>query len=474
VERRVPLEPTGDEIRALTEEALTHLVAFSDRRKDAPAADFSGIDELLDHVRQPAPEAGRPLADLLETVAAATSKGHDTTGDGWLAYIPGGGLFSAALADFIARTTNRFVGVWEAAPVVAELEATAIRWLCELFDLPVEARGTLTTGGSIATFSAVVTARHALLGEDFLDGTIYVTSETHGAIAKAAALAGFPRANVRVVPTTPELRMETGLLRDTVAHDRAAGLRPCMVVATAGTTNTGAVDDIDALVDVARESGLWLHVDAAYGGFFELTERGRRRFTGIEDADSIVLDPHKGLFLPYGTGALLVRDGQDLRAAHEVHGPYLQDLAPEGEIPNFADYSPELSRDARGLRLWLPIMLHGLGAFRDALDEKLDLARYLYEELRAVPGLELPWEPELSIVGFRCARESRGDADAATTALLERINRSGRVFVSSTVVGGRTTIRVCILSVHTHRDRIDELIELVRDATALSPAAASH
>jgi aromatic-L-amino-acid/L-tryptophan decarboxylase len=470
VEGRVPLEPTGDEIRALTEEALAYLVAFSDRRRDAPSADFEGVDELLERVRQPAPEAGRPLADLLEVVAAATAKGHDTTGDGWLAYVPGGGLFSAALADFIARTTNRFVGVWEAAPVVAELEATATRWLCELFDLPPAARGTVTTGGSIATFSAVVTARHALLGEDFLDGTIYVTSETHGALAKAAALAGFPRANVRVVPTTPELRMEPGLLRDTVAHDRAAGLRPCMVVATAGTTNTGAVDDIDALVEVARESRLWLHVDAAYGGFFQLTERGGQRFAGISEADSIVLDPHKGLFLPYGTGALLVRDGQKLRAAHEIHGPYLQDLAPEGEIPNFADYSPELSRDARGLRLWMPIMLHGLAAFRDALDEKLDLARYLYEELRAIPGLEVPWEPELSIVGFRCARDDPGNADAATTELLERINRSGRVFVSSTVVNGRTTIRVCILSVHTHLDRIDELIDLVREAAAISPS----
>lgn len=460
----MPLEPTGDEVRALTEEALTYLVAFHDRRRDAPSADFDAIDEVLARIRNPAPEVGRPFAELLETIAAATAKGHDTTGDGWLAYIPGGGLFSSALAEFIARTTNRFVGVWEAAPVAVELEATAIRWLVELFDLPPEARGTITTGGSIATLSAVVTARHALLGEDFLDGTIYVTSETHGAIAKAATLAGFRRSSMRVVPTTSELRMDPRRLREAIAHDRAVGLRPCMVVATAGTTNTGAVDDIDSLLGVARESEVWLHVDAAYGGFFQLTERGRRRFTGIDGADSIVLDPHKGLFLPYGTGALLVRDGQKLRAAHEVHGPYLQDLAPEGDVPNFADYSAELSRDARGLRVWMPIMLHGLGAFRDALDEKLDLARHLHEELRALPGLEVPWEPELSIVGFRCTRATPAESDAATIELLEQINRSGRVFLSSTVVDGQATIRACILSVHTHRDRIDELVEIVREA----------
>jgi aromatic-L-amino-acid/L-tryptophan decarboxylase len=232
----------------------------------------------------------------------------------------------------------------------------------------------------------------------------------------------------------------------------------------------GSVDDIDSLLDVAHEQGAWLHVDAAYGGFFQLTERGRRRFAGIEGADSIVLDPHKGMFLPYGTGAVLVRDGQKLRAAHEVHGPYLQDLAPEGDIPNFADYSAELSRDARGLRVWMPILLHGLGAFRDALDEKLDLARYLFDELRALPELEVPWEPELSIVGFRCAGRSADAADAATIDLLQRINGSGRVFLSSTVVDGRTTIRACILSVHTHRDRIDELVEIVREAVPVSMA----
>jgi len=457
-------------MRALTEEALAYLVAFHDQRRDAPSADFDGVCAALASLRVPAPEGGRPLGELLGTIELAAAKGHDTTGDGWLAYVPGGGLFSSALAEFIARTTNRFIGVWEAAPVAVELEAAAIRWLCELFGLPAQARGIFTTGGSIATLSALVTARHALLGEHFLDGTIYLTSETHGAIAKAATLAGFRRTNLRLVATTSELRMDARSLRDALARDRAAGLRPCMVVATAGTTNTGAVDDIDSILEVAHEAGAWFHVDAAYGGFFQLTERGHRLFAGIQGADSIVLDPHKGLFLSYGTGALLVRDGQRLRAAHEIHGPYLQDLAVEGDVPNFADYSPELSRDARGLRVWMPIMLHGLGAFRDALDEKLDLARYLYDELRAIPGLELPWKPELSIVGFRCAGDRPEGAATATAALLAHINASGRVFLSSTVVDGQMTIRACILSVHTHRDRIEELVEIVREATPISLA----
>lgn len=384
-----PLESSPAEIAAFTGAALAYLVALAEQRKGAPASDFDGIDALLEGVRTTAPEHGCAFESVLETVAAATRKGHDTTGDGWLAYIPGGGLFTAALADFIARTTNRFVTVWEPAPVLAQIEATAVRWLCDLFAYPSEARGVFTTGGSLANFSALVTARHVLLGEDFLAGTLYVSSETHASVAKAALLAGFPRRAVRVVPTTDALRMDSEELEAMIRGDREAGLRPFAVVASAGTTNTGAVDDIEAIGAVAKEHGLWFHVDAAYGGFFQLTERGRSRLAGMGNADSITLDPHKGMFLPYGTGALLVREGQRLREAHEIHGPYLQDLAPEADIPNFSDYSAELSRDARGLRVWMPIMVHGLGAFREALDEKLDLTVHLYAALQETPGIEV-------------------------------------------------------------------------------------
>jgi aromatic-L-amino-acid/L-tryptophan decarboxylase len=192
-----------------------------------------------------------------------------------------------------------------------------------------------------------------------------------------------------------------------------------------------------------------------------MIERGRPLFRGIEDADSITLDPHKAMFLPYGTGSLLIREGHLLREAHQVGADYLQDLAPEDEIPNFADYSPELSRDFRGLRVWLPLKLHGASAFRDALDEKLDLTRYLYGELRATPGFELPWEPELTVVPFRYEPEG-GDQEEFNRRLLERINASKRVFLSSTMIAGRFVIRACIVSHRTHRDRIDEAVDIIR------------
>jgi aromatic-L-amino-acid/L-tryptophan decarboxylase len=456
-----PLEPSLEEMRAMGEAALMFLGGFIEALPAAPASDLDLRE--LDGTREVPSDDGHPFPSLLEAVEAGARKGFNTAGPGYLAYIPGGGLFAAALADFLACGVNRYVGVWHAAPRFVQMEQDVIRWLCDLFDYPDEARGILTSGGSMANFSAVVTGRHVHLGEDPARGTLYVTDQAHASVAKATILAGFPHAAVRIVPTTSDLAMDVDRLEAMVRDDRDRGLRPFCVVASAGTTNTGRVDPIAEIARVAREEDLWLHVDGAYGGFFQLTDRGRRLFDGIAEADSITLDPHKGMFLPYGTGSLLVREGKRLRDAHQVGADYLQDLAPEEEIPNFADYSPELSRDFRGLRVWLPLMLHGVGAFRSALNEKLDLTQHLYQALADSPGFELPWEPDLSVVAFRY-RPATGDADEFNRALLERINESKRVFLSSTLIEGRFVIRACILSHRTHRDRIEEAVEIIRSA----------
>lgn len=456
---RYPLDPSGDELRAMVAEAVDELAAFLDAMPDAPAGGLSGAEELAARLEEGAPPAeGVPLADALAIVREAVAHSYDTTGAGYLAYIPGGGLPSAAVADLVADVTNRYTGMWFPAPALVQLEWNVLRWLGDIFDHPPQARGVLTTGGSMATLSAIVSARVAHLGDDLAGGTLYAGGEAHASVAKAARIAGIARSGIRTVATTAELRIDPDALREAIRADRRAGLRPFCVVASAGTVNIGAVDPIADIIAVCAEEEVWCHIDGAYGGFFQLTERGRARFRGIERADSISLDPHKGMFLPYGTGCLLVREGSRLLEAHAEGAPgYLQDLAHEGESRNFSDYAPELSRDFRGLRVWLPLKLHGLEAFREALDEKLDLARHLHEGIVDAPGIEVPWEPELSIVAFRSA-----SGDDATRELLERINASGRVFVSSTVLGGRLTLRAAILSFRTHRDRIDEAIELIR------------
>jgi aromatic-L-amino-acid/L-tryptophan decarboxylase len=462
-----PLDPSPAQMREMGQAALEYVVGFIEQRPQAPAHAFDGAVEAAEAHREAPPEVGGEFEPLVELVDAIADNSSDNAGPGMLAYIPGGGLFAASLADLLSTTIDRYVNLWGEAPVGAQIEYNVVRWLCDLFGFPPESRGVLTSGGSMANFSAIVAARKDRLPENFLAGTLYVSEHVHASVTKAAMLAGFPVRNVRSVPADPFLRIDVDALRRTVADDRATGLTPFAVVASAGTTNTGAIDPIDPIADVARDEGLWLHVDAAYGGFFQLTDRGRERFRGIELADSITLDPHKGMFLPYGTGALVVRDGAKLRDAHHIGtSAYLQDLAADAHIPNFAEYSAELSRDFRGLRVWFPLHLHGVSAFREALDEKLDLAEHLYESLKAIPALELPWQPELTVVPFRL----RDGDDEANRRLLDAINGSKRVFLSSTVIDGRFTLRVCILSHRTHRDRIDECIEIVRRSLAASVA----
>jgi aromatic-L-amino-acid/L-tryptophan decarboxylase len=282
-------------------------------------------------------------------------------------------------------------------------------------------------------------------------------------VAKAAWLAGLPPAAVRVVPVDAHLRMDPAALRAAVAADRTAGRRPFLVAATAGTTNTGVADPLPAIAELASRERLWLHVDAAYGGFFQLTERGRQRLAGIDRADSLALDAHKGLFLPFGTGILLVRDGDQLRRAHTIGGPaaYLQDI-PGSDLPDFAAYGPELTRPFRGLRLWLALHLHGVDTFRAALDDKLDLAAHAHRRLSADPRFDVPAEPELSTVAFRLRT---GD----TAELLRRVNAEHRVLLSSTTVAGRYTARICVLNHRTDHARINDAIEaLQRHAAELS------
>lgn len=449
-----PLEPDRAGMEALGRTVLDRAIDFVEGLPDRPAAPGArAIDELL----TPPPEHPAPLGDLLARLDRATAAAVETAGPSYLAYIPAGGLFASAVADLYARATNRYSTVTGLGLGHAALEESVVRWLCDLCGLPPGAGGVLLPGGSLANLSAVVTARHAGLGEDIARGTLYVSEHAHVSMAKAARMAGLPAAAVRTVPCTPELRMDVSAAARLIAADRAAGRRPFLLVGTAGTTNTGAIDPLPALADLAAREELWLHVDAAYGGPFRLTARGRDRLAGLERADSITLDPHKGLFMPYGTGALVVRDPAALRAAHEVDATYMQDLSADAAVPEYAALSPELTREARGLRIWLPLHLHGVAAFRDALDEKLDLTRMAHERLAVLPGIEVPWEPELSIVAFRAG------SDAASRRLHERINASGRVFTSSTRIDGRFTLRLAILSFRTRADRVEEALDLIGD-----------
>jgi aromatic-L-amino-acid/L-tryptophan decarboxylase len=469
-DRSLELEP--GEFWEMVESATTRLIEYVGSLPDQPSADTEGGADLACSLVEPLPETGRPYEDLLDLVfERVVPKGFGTAGPGYLAYIPGGGILHSAVADFIADGVNRYVGVFAAAPGLAQLEANVVRWFCDVVGYPRTARGFLTTGGSLATFSAVVTARRERLPDDFAAGTIYASDQAHHSVQKAAMLAGFPESSVRVVPSDERFRVRVDAMEKAVAADRAAGRRPFLVVGNAGTTNTGAVDDLEALGDFCARESLWFHVDAAYGGFFLLTPEGREVLRGISRSDSVVLDPHKSLFLPYGTGSLLVRDGDALRRAHALSADYMPEMQQNPDFVDFNLISPELSRDWRGLRVWLPIAMHGIGPFRRNLQEKLELTRWATEELRKIPGIEILAEPQLSIVAFRLARAGL-DADA-TNALNRRflaaINARRRVYLTGTMLGDRFALRICVLSFRTHADRVMEGMEDIRSAAEENP-----
>ncbi len=465
------LELTGPAYAQLMEAVMAHVVDFVGHIETHPLdLTHEANPEQLRNMIEPAPEQGTGVHGLLDFLFnQAAPKSLNPTSPGFMGYVPGGGLLHAGLADVIANTLNRYVGVAAVAPAFVQLEANVIRWFAEIVGYPHTARGFLSSGGSMATLSALITARHTRLGEDFLKGVIYVSDQAHHCINKAAMLAGFPKANIRVLPCDDHFRLDPNEVKRSIEADRAAGLTPFMLVGSAGTTNTGAVDPLPALHTLAKEEALWFHVDAAYGGFFCMTARGRQTLTGIEFADSLVLDPHKTLFLPYGTGALLVRDGNHLKATHSSVADYMPPMQDDDAFVDFCELSPELTRPFRGLRVWLPIKMHGLSTFRAYLDEKLDLAQWIQNQIAQLPGLEVIAPAELSILGFAVAStsESLAKRNARTRQVLQYINQKNRIHLTPTTVNGLFIIRIAISVFRTHQDRMAMLLEDLKEAIAV-------
>lgn len=459
-----PLEATGAGLKAMLKLVGDRLAEHVDSLEQQPAHQPKGGRKLaLQLVETEMPEQGTALAPLLRHVMGrAAPLGIHTEHPGYMGYIPGGGILSAAVADVLALSLNRYVGIWQGSPGLVQLESNVLQWMCRMAGFPSpDAGGVFTTGGSMSNLLAIHTARVDRLGQGRVDGVIYVSPDTHHSVLKAALVTGFPASCVRTVPVDAQRRMRVDLLASLVAEDVAAGRHPFLVVASAGTTATGAVDPLEDVAAVCGRHQLWLHVDAAFGGFFLLTERGRTALSGIQLAHSITLDAHKSLFLPYGTGTLLVRDVAALRQAHTVHANYLPHSELDGVREDFSDLSFELSREARGLRVWLPLKLHGAAAFRDALDEKLDVASRARAQLAAIPGVRLPWDTALPLLAFTV--HNAADEDV-TAQVLKHVNAAGDVLLSATRLDGQDVARMCILNFRTHARHVDAAVERIAHA----------
>ena len=462
------LEPGAQARASLTHQAVAYSEAFLEGLgKGRTFVEDRGQSELLD---PGIGEQGTDMEDLLQILGSAVdTPGINPASGGHFGYIPGGGIYPSAIGDFLANISNRYSGIHYASPGAARMEQQLIAWMTGLVGFPETSGGDLTSGGSIANLSGIVTARHALglRAAEWESSCIYMTRQVHHCVDKSLRVAGLEECQVRFVPMDDRHRMDDTMLEEMILADHSRGLKPWLIVASAGTTDTGAVDPMLKIGAIAKKHKLWFHVDAAYGGFFVLCEEGSEALKGLGQADSIVMDPHKGLFLPYGTGALLVRNVDQLAGAHSYQADYMQDASSKGSGYSPADLSVELSRPFRGLRLWLPLKLFGLAAFRAALSEKIWLARYFHEKLSASTGFEVGPFPDLSVVTFRYL-PAEGDEEAFNRRLLQAVHDDGRIFISSTMLDGRFTLRAAVLHLRTHRAEVDYLLEfLVRTAAEL-------
>ena len=427
-----------------------------------PPGDRTSAKEAMKLVAEPA-----RLEDALEILGTHVERtGHNLGSSRFFAYIPSGGLYEAALADYLAAVTNRFSGVGYAAPGATRMEEVLLRWLAGVVGYPDTSEGDLTSGGSMAALSAVMAAREAfgIKSATVAERVVYLTSQTHHTFRKALHITGMGDSIIRELDLDAGYRMNPEALRRSIVADRAAGLSPWFVAASAGTTDLGAVDPLDEIADITEKEKLWFHVDAAYGGAFALCEEGKRRLKGLERSDSLILDPHKGFFLPGGLGVVLVRDGKKLFDAYHARGAYMQDMFHDTERSP-CDYSAELTRPFRALRFWMPFKILGTAPFVAALEEKLLLAQYFHAQLADIDGIEAGPSPDLSIVTFRYVPNS-GDADDANKKLVDAIRDDGRVFMTSTTMDGHYVIRMAILGYNSHLVDVDLALTVIRELVA--------
>ena len=414
-------------------------------------ADPAQMISLFDH--DPS-EAGRDPNELLAQLERDVFPNNlHVDHPRFFAFVPGPNNFVSTMADALAAGFNVFNGTWLGGSAAAAVELGVVRWLCRICGFPTASGGLFVSGGSMANLTALVAARHFLLQDRVADATVYFSDQTHSSVERALRVIGFAPEQIRKLESDNNFRLSTQSLRAAIADDRAKGSRPFCVIANAGTTNTGAVDPITELADLAAEEKLWLHIDGAFGAAAVLSERGREMLRGLERADSISLDPHKWLFQSFECGCVLVRDATLLKSAFQIKPDYLRDVHRGLEEFNPCDYGVQLTRSFRALKVWLSLQTFGLAAFRQAITHGFGLAELAERELRARPGWEILSSAQMATVCFRF-----GDSDELQTQLVDVMMKDGYALLTSTELRGRSCLRLCTINPRTTEEDIVETV----------------
>ncbi|MDT0690153.1 aminotransferase class V-fold PLP-dependent enzyme [Salegentibacter sp. F188] len=403
----------------------------------------------------------KPLKKILEIYnSKVAAKGIHPASAGHLGYIPGGGIYASALADYLVDITNEYAGLSFASPGAVAMEHELLDWMKSLFGFPESAVGNLTSGGSIANMIGLTSARdkHQIKGAKIEKNVVYLSPQLHHSCLKALRIIGLEDIIIRHLQLDSNSKIIPEDFSEKLQKDKENGLEPFLLIASAGTTDTGAVDPLKKLGKIAKQNNLWYHIDAAYGGFFILSGQRKMLFDGIEMADSLAVDPHKSLFLPFGIGAVLVKDKEAVFHSHHYSANYMQDAHADTSRVDPADVSPELTKHFRALRLWLPLQLHGIEPFTACLEEKLLLTRYFRERIQEL-GFKIGPEPDLSVTYFWWPQDQ--NENYFNQQLLKEIHKNGTVFLSSTLIDGKFVIRLAVLSFRTKIETIDRAVEVL-------------
>ena len=463
--------PDAEQMQALGRQAMDWVVRHLATLPDQPIGHTGTRAELEALLRYPPPETGRDFTAVLgEFEEKVTKRAFRTNHPRFLAFIPSAPSFLSVLGELLCAGTNFFGGVWLEAAGPSQVELLVLDWFKDLLGYPLAARGILTSGGSEANLTALVTAREPLSFDERTRAILYVTEQRHWSVDRAARVMGLRPDQVRAVPADERFRLRLDALAGLVRRDRDEGVRPWAMVANAGATNTGAVDALAPLADFCHRERLWLHVDAAYGWVAALTAEGKTLLEGIGAADSLTLDPHKWFGQTFEAGCVLVRDGPLLARAFTMRPDYLQDVEPAESEINFADHSIALTRRFRALKIWLSVQVLGLGWFRRLVEHCCRLANYGQRLLEEAGCFEILSPRALSIVGFRYVppeftsqgAEADRRLDTLNLALVEALRATGRAFISSTRLDGRVALRFCFVNWRTTAADVEEVVGLLR------------
>lgn len=457
------LELTAKQMRDLGYRVVDRLVEHFTTLPAKRVACRTGRSELEALLREPVPDEPSNTADVLALLdravfAQMTHVDHPR----FFAFVPGPSNFVGVLADALAAGHNVFAGTWLGAAGPAEVELVTLAWLQQLCGLPDSSGGLFTSGGSMANLTGLAVARNDRLGgATDPEAVVYCSNQTHYCVARALKVLGFRAEQLRQIATDAAYRLDVHALAEAVNRDRAARRRPFAVVASAGTTNTGAVDPLEELASYCRSQVLWLHVDGAYGAAAVVCDEGKRLLRGLEQADSLVIDPHKWLFQPFDIGCLLLREGSLLERTFRSVPEYLEQAREGADEVNFCNRGIEVTRPLRALKLWMTLKVFGLKQISEAVARGFKLARFAELQVRGMERWEIVTPAQMGIVTFRCAPHGTDPAgiDRLNTSIVQELMRQGTALIGTTVLGGRTVCRLCTINPRTTEEDIRAVLE---------------